>query len=344
MSLEGSAIPLSVFTECRSSSAAGNWHTALLLTALLCGTANSVSALPQLERGLVVHLPLKIDLLDHAPKAHPVEVSGQVELRDGGAWFAGGKDWLDLPFVPLNDRPFAIAVWLKPAGSDPTYGVLEQWDRDVPGHILHLMIRNGLSPYLGFYVNDLVSPVVLSNAGTWQHLVFQYDGKYQQIWINGRFICRRAAEPYHGTAGKTLIGKSPGWSNVPSKNYAGWMSDFRIYDRALAFDEIEALAAAKPPAFESVLAPLNVPPPPASPGSVAPPGSSEVPLLSIDGDHLQLRGKPGEEYVVEASEDLINWEELGTLVVGLEGVVDFEDADAAQFRQRFYSIRYRVSK
>jgi hypothetical protein len=45
---------------------------------------------------------------------------------------------------------------------------------------------------------------------------------------------------------------------------------------------------------------------------------------------------------VEASEDLINWEVLGTLIIGLEGVTDFADADAAEYRQRFYRIRYRV--
>ncbi len=322
----------------------GNWHIALFITALLYAASSPAGALPQLERGLVVHLPLKSDLLDHAAKAHPVEVFGRVELRDGGAWFAGEKDWLDVPFVPLNDRPFAIAVWLKPAGSEPTYGVLEQWDKNVPGHILHLMLRNGLSPYLGFYVNDLVSPVALSNAGTWQHLVFQYDGTYQQIWINARLIGRRAAEPYRGTAGKTLLGKSPGWSNVPAKNYTGWMSDFRIYDRALAFDEIDALAATTPRAFESVVATLSVPLLPRSAGSVAHAGSSEVPLLSIEADKLQLRGEPGQEYVVEASEDLVNWEELGTVIVGLEGVADSADADAAQFRQRFYRIRYPGAK
>ena len=146
--------------------------TCLIIAAVLVQVA-SLGAAPQLERGLVVHLPFKGDLLDHAGKPHPVEVFGQVELREGAAWFPGGKDWLDLPFIALNDRPFAIAVWLKPVGTEPTYGLLEQWESNTPGHILHLMIRNGLRPYLGFYVNDLVSPVSLSNAGTWQHLVFQ---------------------------------------------------------------------------------------------------------------------------------------------------------------------------
>ena len=310
-----------------------------LIIAAVLAQVTSSGASPQLERGLIVHLPFKGDLLDHAAKPHSVEVFGQVALRDGAAWFAGQKDWLDLPFIALNDRPFAIAVWLKPVGTEPTYGVLEQWNSNTSGHILHLMIRNGLSPYLGFYVNDLVSPVGLSNAGTWQHLVFQYDGRYQQIWINGRFICRRAAEPYRGTAGKTSVGKSPNWSNVPAKNYFGWMSDFRIYERGLAFEEIAALAASPPRAIENLVA-VPEPPPPQSAGPVAPASSSEVPLLSIEDDKLQLRGKPGQEYVVEASEDLVNWEELGTLIVGIEGVADFADTDAANFRQRFYRIRY----
>ena len=113
------------------------------------------------------------------------------------------------------------------------------------------------------------------------------------------------------------------------------MSDFRIYDHALAFDEISALAAAAP---RAVGEPVAVPP--QFVGLVPPAVSNEVPLLSIEADKLQLRGKPGQEYLVEASEDLVNWEELGTLTIGLEGVVDFEDRDAANFQQRFYRIRY----
>jgi hypothetical protein len=121
------------------------------------------------------------------------------------------------------------------------------------------------------------------------------------------------------------------------------MSDFRIYERALAFEEIDALAAAQPHAIEQLVA-SSVTPPPQSAASIAPPGSSEVPLRSIDADKLQLHGRPGEEYVVEASEDLVNWEELGTLVIGLEGAADFADADAGRFQQRFYRIRYHGVK
>lgn len=299
-------------------------------------------AAPALESGLLAHLPMKDDLEDHSRARHAVEISGRVTLRDGAAYFAGKEDWLELPFIALNGRPFSIAAWLKPTGARPTYGVLLQWDRSQKGHILHLMIRDGLRPWFGFYINDVVSPLSLSNAGDWQHVTFQYDGKFQQIWINGRLLCRRAAAAYQGTKGTTFIGRNPGWSNVPGKDYEGWMSDLRIYDRALSFEEIAALAGARPSAIPVPAAVAGLPAQPV--GSVAPEGLSDLPVLTIDAEKMQLRGKVGAEYVVEASEDLVAWEELGTLRVGSTGTVDFVDEDAARFRQRFYRLRLLPEK
>ena len=166
---------------------------ALLLASGLLLLGRPGMAAPALEAGLVAHLPMKDDLRDHAARPHPVEVSGRVELRDGAAFFAGKEDWLELPFIPLHERPFAIAVWLKPTGDQPTYGLLEQRDRSATGHILHLMIRDDLRPWFGFYVNDVVSPVTLANTEAWQHVVFRYDGTHQEIWINGRLVCRRSS-------------------------------------------------------------------------------------------------------------------------------------------------------
>ena len=169
-----------------------------LVGALLLASRPAPAANVALSSGLVVHLPLKDDLRDHSAKPHPVEVSGIVELKDGAAWFPGKEDWLELPFIALNDRPYAIAVWVKPVGDSPSYGVLAQYDRSEPNHHFHLMIRDGLRPWLGHYVNDLVSPVSLSNSGAWQHLVFQYADGRQQIWINGRLICDRVAAASYG--------------------------------------------------------------------------------------------------------------------------------------------------
>lgn len=308
--------------------------------ALVATGWSAPAAVANLDRGLVAFLPMKSDLKDHSPQAHPVEVSGRVTMKNGAGYFEGKEDWLELPFIPLNDRPFVVAVWLKPTGSEPTYGVLEQRDRNLKGHILHLMIREGLRPWFGFYINDVVSPFSLSNEGQWQHVVFQYTGTHQEVWINGRLICSKRAAPYLGTAGKTCVGKNPNWNNVPGRDYQGYMSDFRIYDRALAFSEISKLASNVPIAIDTLTA-ARVPAQPA--GSIAPAGQDDKPLLSIDAQKMTLRGKPGQEYIVEASQDLIKWEEIGDLTVSESGVVDFVDDDAKKFKQRFYRLRYKVA-
>jgi hypothetical protein len=278
-------------------------------------------AAPSLGTALAVHLPMRADLLDHSAAAHPVEVSGRVELRNGAAYFGGKEDWLELPFLSLNDRPFSIAVWLKPTGRGATYGLLEQRDSNTPGHILHLMIRDGLRPWFGFYVNDVVSPVSLSNAGEWQHVVFRYSEGQQEIWINGRLICRRSADAYRGTKGKTYIGKNPNWSNVPGGDYEGWMSDFRLYQRAISFEEIVALASRAP--AEIPATPTAAPPSRQPPGSVAPAGVSDLALLSLDAGKLSLRGQPGTAYLVEASADLVEWEVIGTITISSSGTGRF---------------------
>lgn len=310
-----------------------------LLSALLVLTALSTAAARvDLREGLVAHLPLRADLRDISANQHPVEVSGRVELRNGSAWFAGKEDWLELPHIPLNDRAYSVAMWLRPSGEVPTLGLVQQWDRGMPGCVFHLMIRDGLRPWLGHYVNDLVSPLSLKAGSDWQHLCFQYTGTHQQIWINGRLICERKADPYKGTSGKTFVGRHPRWNNVPGDDYQGSMSDFRVYQRALGVEEITLLSGQRPPGAAKPAERLPLQPE----GSVAPAGLGDRPVLSITGAALILRGLPGEEYIVEDSGDLIEWEVLTTLTVPENGEVHFVDDDAAKFTQRFYRIRYRV--
>jgi len=66
----------------------------------------------ELGKGLALYLPLTTDLKDHSPATLPIKVAGGVHLSAEGAVF-GGEDWLEAPHIALNDRPFAIAFWMR---------------------------------------------------------------------------------------------------------------------------------------------------------------------------------------------------------------------------------------
>ena len=192
---------------------------------------------PVLDAGLVSFLPLEGDL-DDAIGDNAVARSGGVAPAPGGATF-DGSGWLSLPHVALNGA-HAVSVWVKPDGDAGVMGLVEQRDANAGRRHYHLMLRGGLRPYLGFYMDDLVAPEPVER-GRWTHLVFQYTGTRQEIWVDGRRVAERAARAYAGTSGATRLGRNPGWSNVGGSHFAGAMRRVRIYRRSLEPGEIEAL-------------------------------------------------------------------------------------------------------
>ena len=51
---------------------------------------------------------------------------------------------------------------------------------------------------------------------------------------------------------------------------------------------------------------------------------------------LTVSGLIGQTYDIEASQDLMNWTNIGTVTLGASGSLDFTDTNAASFPQRFY--------
>ncbi len=306
----------------------------LLLLGALPGGARA-----SLDDGLVASLPLRSDLRDHAAGNLPVKMTGNVVLKNGSAFFAGDGNYLELPYIPLNQRDFSVSMWVSPTGNFPTYGLLQQIDRDAPDHLLHFLIREGLHPWMGFYVNDTVSPIGLTNDGAWKQLVFQYTDGAQEIWIDGRLICRRQTVAYQGVAGATYIGRAPKWNNVPTRDFEGYLSDVRIYSRALKAAEIDQLARLRPPDIGGTIIGGGASTASANP---VPTPAAGAPLLNIRGGTMQVSGAPGQMYTVEASSDLQRWGVLGTVTVGSEGTVDIVDTEAGNFPQRFYRLRSKT--
>jgi hypothetical protein len=315
------------------------------LFALLAWRAPSALAEPvELERALLAHLPFTEDLRDHSVQTLAVKMNGLVELRAEGAWFSGDTNWLALPYLPLNDRSFTFAVWLKITGPDPMYGVFQQYEAVEYNRWLHLMLRGGRQPYVGFLMNDAISPLPLPRDD-WVHVVFQYNksASRQEIWMDGKFICARASSAYEGKSGETVIGGSPHWSNVPCKDFIGFMRDVRIYGRALTAGEISAVlvqslprgkAAAVRPSSETATTPVV-----GKSSFTALAAEVGIPFLSIDANKLVVTGEAGQTYELLYTDELgDSWKKLTTLK-NPDGHVEFRDASRDYTPRRFYRIK-----
>ncbi len=197
-------------------------------------------AIAAIENSLLLHLPFTSSLDDHSSYHRIMESSGAVSVHDGAAHFPGDS-FLTWPHIPLANRPFACAVWIRPEGKVVGYGLLEQVEGG-PGKHLHLLMRDPDKPYFGFYLNDLRSPQSVTSEMGWTHLTFIFTGTHQQIWINGLLVIERNSDPFRGEKGEMRIGKAPGWNNVPTQCFKGAMRDLRIYDFALSPQQIRILA------------------------------------------------------------------------------------------------------
>jgi hypothetical protein len=66
----------------------------------------------------------------------------------------------------------------------------------------------------------------------------------------------------------------------------------------------------------------------------------EPPSLAGDGGvTLKLEGKGGARYLIEVSDDLVNWSSLGVASANALGRIEFTDRDSGANSHRFYRAR-----
>ncbi len=302
-----------------------------------------------LTDGLVVHLPLKDDLNDHSPSAHPVRVQGNIKLDDGAARFPGDGNFLELPFVPLQRRDFSVSFWARVGGTNDTCTFFSQKEEDKCGGAIYLQLRQFSQLYLGFWNNDVTAPSAMEPREAWNHVVFQYVNFRQQIWLNGRLLVERIAEPLQCAAGGTRVGgQPPAWTG--HHDFEGWMRDFRIYNRALQREEIHQLAGVTPRIAVATAAsqpsPLqtNTAPPvgPTGAGVLSAVTTLPVedrPFLQINGNHLTVSGPPVQVYELQASFDLADGFKAVSTLTNLTGSVQYVDPVVSLQELRFYRVK-----
>jgi len=169
------------------------------------------------------------------PKRVPGQIGGALEF-DGSTTYVKG------PHIPLNNRSFTIAMWVKPVLTGSAV-VLSEQESNSLNLSLHLRLGGPNSTdgpqrgiRMGFYSNDLDSPANLLQDNTWYHVAFWYslENQRRRIYVNGVQVADAAATPFLATSGNVVIGS---W-NGEIQFYRGLIDDVRIYDQALTEREI----------------------------------------------------------------------------------------------------------
>jgi len=61
-------------------------------------------------------------------------------------------------------------------------------------------------------------------------------------------------------------------------------------------------------------------------------------MLGTNQGLITGAGSANATYIIQASTDLMNWQNIGTTTAGTNGVFEFEDVDVWNFPARFYRV------
>jgi hypothetical protein len=163
--------------------------------------------------------------------------------------FDGSDDYIDIGnLTPLDSLTNQVTISMWVYTSTPSQGAQKILLDHGSNEVIQIDIENGK---LGFGINTSTFKRAQQNgtisANTWYHFVGVYDGVNVKTYLNGVFQNQTAQtgniSTSLGSSTSWQIGKWPGGAY----NFLGNIDDVRIYNRALAPEEIQQPASKSPP-------------------------------------------------------------------------------------------------
>ena len=162
-----------------------------------------------------------------------------------GATFAGAAEKLTQATLDLSGKTeFTLSAWVELGVGSQVYFATVASALSCVGLVSSGPHTNALTVYIG--AASAFFDSVLSGAGTWDHVVFRYDGAQStnatklRAWVNG---VETAATVIIGTI-PTLLGGAAGfdvgWDGAGTYS-VGSVDELAVWDRALSETEIDAL-------------------------------------------------------------------------------------------------------
>ena len=172
---------------------------------------------------------------------HDGYVGGAIELD-------GIDDYVSTSFrLSPADGPFSVFAWVK--GGAPGQVIISQADSFGSGETWL-----SVDPLDAKLMSEIVTPPAGRNVvapirsefviadGVWHHIGFVWDGVHRHLYADGVEVAQDSTPltGLRGLDGGLYFGAAD--SLAPATFWAGLIDDIRIYNRALAAEQIEAMA------------------------------------------------------------------------------------------------------
>ena len=255
--------------------------------------------------------------------------------RSGSALAFSGSNWVtvnDSASLDVSSNGLTIEAWVYPTEFPMDWATIIT--KEAPDNMAYALLLYAESGMIRpeMYVRTPASVLrgVQGQYGvplnTWTHIAGTYDGLNVQLYVNG-YVNRDQLAGAPAAFGSIVTSAEPlriGGNSVWGEYFTGTIDELRIYNRALAQNEIQS-DMAKPLtlllASSSSAADLS--------------GSLDIAKLLNGQVRLRFTGAPGRTFRIEASMDLQSWTTIKSAVASRDGIFEFEDMDTG-FSRRFY--------
>lgn len=216
---------------------------------------------PSISRGLVAYWSFQNNTTNDSYLAHHLTVDGAVVsfangLAGGGALFDGINDQIwaadnnDLSFNGTTDAPFSMSFWVYKNNTNDG-GVFAKLDNTTAGNAEWTTYTGSMRPQLAIYDNTTANNKTFSltpamTTGTWNHVVFAFDGSSTVGYLNGNLgtigvVTTGTYVAMHNTTIPVRLGVAIS-ANVTYRTWlSGRLDEVRIYNVALNQREVTSL-------------------------------------------------------------------------------------------------------
>jgi hypothetical protein len=178
----------------------------------------------------------------------PTSLVPPVRFTDRGSLSFNGVDqWVQLgnPDLLNFGGPLTLAAWVRLDDGAANHNIVSHGYRLAPDQEVALRAYAGKYQFLWWDGIDhgAALPIPASDIGTWVHLCGVFDGSTYFLYRNGALVATTADAnaPMRFDATWAIGGRPPVDADPPYRLMQGAIDDVRIYGRALAPGEVDAL-------------------------------------------------------------------------------------------------------